>query len=138
MAVKSHTLGPGSLAIGAVGPRQFGAQLTKCLLSPSTTSEDDVHTLSGDVVLGEDTTVWELSGTLLQDYDLLSLEAYCFEHQGEILAFAFTPSDDHHQAWTGSVKIRPVAIGGDVKKKNSSDFKFPLQGDPTPVDTDDL
>ncbi len=138
MVAKSHTLGPGSLSIGEVGPRQFGAQLTKCLLSPDIKTDDDVYTLDGSVVDGEDTITWTLAGTLLQDYDLDSLEDYCLEHASEKLAFVFVPSDAHHRTYSGVVKIRPVAVGGDIKKKNTSDFTFPCVGQPTPGDTDDL
>lgn len=133
MVAKAHTLGPGSLAIGETGTvKQFGAQLTKTLLSPDVSTDDDLYTLDGSVVEGEDTITWKLSGTLLQDYDLLSLEAWCFLHQGEKLPFVFTPNAAHTQIWHGVCKIRPVAVGGDVKKRNTQDFEFPVIGAPIP------
>jgi hypothetical protein len=133
MPAVAHTLGPGSLALGDVGDvQQFEAQLTKALLSPNTTSEDDFYVLSGETVEGEDTTTWSLSGTVLQNFDLDSLEDWCFEHKGTKVPFVFTPSSSHTRSYSGIVKVRPLAVGGDVKKRNSSDFEFPLVGDPTP------
>lgn len=128
----TRTLGPGSLKIGLVAsPREFATDLTKTELTPDTSSDDDVDLLDGSIESGEDTTKWALSGTLLQDYELDSLELYCFDHQGEEMPFVFTPNNEGAVSWSGMVKIRPVKVGGDVKKKNSSDFEFPVIGTPT-------
>ncbi len=132
MTIKSRPLGPGSLKIGETGTAQeWAAQLTKCALTPSTDTEDDIDVLSGETLDGDDTTTFTLDGTLLQDYDLESLELYCFDHRGEDVPFVFTPSREGAVQWSGTVRLRPVTVGGDVKKRNTSDFSFPLQGDPT-------
>lgn len=129
----TRTLGPGSLKIGETGSeREFAADLSKCTLTPSSSSEDPVPMLDGSNMTGEDTDTWELGGTLYQSYDFGSLEKWCFDNRGEELPFVFTPSNEGGIDWSGIVKIRPVTIGGDVKKKNTSDFTFPLTGDPTP------
>lgn len=134
MPAKAHTLGPGSLKFGETGEqREIAAQLTKTLLSPNTSSDDDVPVLSGEIVEGEDTTTWELSGTVHQDFDIESFEDWCFANRGEKVPFVFTPSNAHARIWTGIVKVRPIAIGGDVKKKNTSDFTFPVINEPTPT-----
>lgn len=137
MPPKSHSLGPGSLVFGEVGPKQFGAQLTKCSITPSTSSEDDVYVLSGETVAGEDTTTWVISGTVLDDYDRDSIAEWALENKGAELPFAFIPNAANTGAWSGVAKVAPIAIGGDVKKKNSNDFSFRLVGDPTPIDTED-
>lgn len=127
-----RTLGPGSLTIGAAGsPRQFGAHVTNIVLTPSTDSDDDIYLLDGSTEDGQDTTTYELSGKLLQAYDFDSLETFIFNNRGQKLPFVFIPANNGGQSWSGIVKIRPVEIGGDVKKKNTTDFKFPLVGDPT-------
>lgn len=130
---KSAALGPGHLKIGPTGtPREFAAQLTKCALNTDTKSDDPIPVLSGEQIAGEDTYTFTLSGTLVQDYDLDSLELYCFENRGKEMPFVFVPSTAGEVQWSGTVKVRPVgAIGGDVKKKNTSDFEFTIVGDPT-------
>ncbi|NQX26833.1 hypothetical protein HQQ81_05640 [Microbacteriaceae bacterium VKM Ac-2854] len=138
MPVKSNILGPGSLKLGeTASPIEFAAQLTKAALTPSVDSEDDIPVLSGDILAGDDTTTWELSGTVMQDYDLESLEDWCFENRSTVVPFQFEPdSTAGRRAWSGSVKVRPLTVGGDVKKRNTSDFTFPLVGEPTPVVVD--
>lgn len=129
--MKTRTLGPGSLSIGAPGsPRQFAADMSKCSLDPSTSSEDPIPLLDGSNETGEDTTTWELSGTILEDYQLESLQAWTLENAGQELPFAWTPSDAGEVTISGTVKIRPIGWGGDVKKKNTRDFTFPLSGPP--------
>jgi hypothetical protein len=134
MTTKSRALGPGHLKIGETGTaREFAAQLTKCSLTSDTKSDDDIPVLSGDVVPGEDTYTFGIAGAILQDYDLASLEIYCFENKGVELPFVFIPSNDGEVQWSGIVKLRPVqSIGGDVKKKNTADFEFVIVGEPTP------
>jgi hypothetical protein len=132
MTVKSRPLGPGSLKIGETGsPQEWAGQLTKAALTPSTDTEDAINVLSGETLDGDDTTTYTLDGTILQDYDLDSLELYCFDNKGTDQPFVFTPSNAGEVEWSGTVRIRPVVIGGDVKKRNTSDFSFPVQGDPT-------
>ena len=132
MATKSQVLGPGSLKIGETATAlEFAAQLTKCALEVSTDSEDDIPTLDGGTLAGEDTDKFSVTGTLLQDYELASLELYCFDNKGETLPFVFTPTNESGVQWSGNLKIRPVNVGGDVKKRNTSDFSFPVIGDPT-------
>jgi hypothetical protein len=130
---KSAALGPGHLKVGETGsPREFATQLTKCALNTDTKSDDPIDVLSGDQIAGEDTYTFTISGTLVQDYDLDSLELYCFENRGQEVPFVFVPSNAGEVQWSGTVKIRPVGtIGGDVKKKNTSDFEFTIVGDPT-------
>ncbi|WP_349866846.1 hypothetical protein [Leifsonia sp. WHRI 6310E] len=133
MTSKSRALGPGHMKIGETGTaREFASQLTKAALNTNTKSDDPVDVLSGGQVAGEDTYTHTLTGTLLQDYDLDSLELYCFDNRGRELPFVFIPSTEGEVQWSGTVKIRPVSrVGGDVKKKNDTDFEFAIIGDPT-------
>lgn len=133
MTIKSTILGPGSLKLGETGSqREFAAQLTKCAINVNVETEDDVDVLSGETLEGEETYTYELAGTILQDFELDSLEDYCFTNRGTKEPFVFTPNDDAARLFTGVVRIRPVTRGGDVKKRNSSDFTFRIIGDYTP------
>lgn len=128
----TRILGPGSLSIGEVGsPKQFAGDITKITVTPSTDSEDDTPLLDGTNESGADSTTWELGGTVLDKYTLDSAAVWAAENAGKELPFLFTPSDDGELEIGGVVKVRPIALGGDVKKKNSNDFTFPLVGDPT-------
>lgn len=131
----AHRLGPGSLKIGATGTeKEFAIQMTKATLSASVDAEDDINTLDGGTLGGDETESWELSGTLHQSYDADSLLKYCFENRFSktktALAFTFIPLETGAQSWSGDLKLRALDIGGDVKKQNTSDFTFPLVGEP--------
>ena len=130
MPVKSDKLGPGTLTIGETGTEtQFASQLRSCAIEPSTDTEDPIDVLSGEQVDGDDTDTAELTGTILQSYDAQSLLLWAHEHKGETLPFTFIPNNDGALQVTGSVKIRRIRIGGDVKTRNTSDFTFPIVGD---------
>lgn len=132
MPVKSDKLGPGTLTIGATGTAaQFAAQLTACSVEPSTDTEDPIPTLSGEEIEGDDTDTAELTGTVLQSYDADSLLLWAQDHRGDKLPFTFIPNNDSDLQVTGTVKIRRLRIGGDVKTRNTSDFTFPIIGDYT-------
>jgi hypothetical protein len=131
----AHRLGPGSLKIGATGTeKEFAVQMTKAKLSGSVDAEDDINTLDGGTLAGAETETWELTGEVHQSYDVDSLIAYCFENRftktGELLPFTFIPLNSGVQEWSGTLKVRALDVGGDVKKQNTSEFTFPLSGDP--------
>lgn len=128
----TRTLGPGSLKIGATASaREWAGDLTKCTLTPNTSGEDPTPLLDGTDLDGEETTTWELGGTIVDDFDYDSLQNFCIANAGKVLPFMWTPNNTGGTDYSGSVKIRPIAIGGDVKKKNTNDFTFPLTGQPT-------
>lgn len=130
MPVKSDRLGPGSLIFGATGEEsQWAGQLRSCAVEPSTDTEDPLPVLSGEELTGDDTDTAELTGTILQSYDLDSLLLWTHEHRGKIMPFTFTPNNDSDLVVTGQCKIRRLKIGGDVKTRNTSDFTFPIVGD---------
>lgn len=131
----TRTLGPGSLKIGeTASAREWAANLTKTELTPDTSADDDVPMLDGSNMSGEEVTSWKLGGSLQQDYEFDSLEKFCFDNMGKELPFVFTPNNEGGIDWSGVVRIRPVKIGGEVKKRNASDFEFPVIGQPTPAE----
>jgi len=130
--MSNRVLGPGSLAIGEVGSlQQFAGDITKVTLSASTDSEDDTPMLDGTNETGADTYSYELGGSIMDKYTADSLTVWCETNKGAELPFVFTPSTEGTLEVSGVVKVRPVGLGGDVKKKNTNDFAFPLVGDPT-------
>lgn len=130
MPVKSDKLGPGVLTFGeTASPSEWSSQITKCTVEPKTDSEDPIPVLSGEEIDGDDTDTAELTGTILQSYDLTSLLKWSHDHHGETLPFRFQPNKEADLEVRGRVKIRRLSIGGDVKIRNSSDFAFPIIGD---------
>lgn len=132
MAVPAHITGPGTLTLGETGTtKNLAVACTKATLTPSVDSEDDVPVLSGDIIAGADTFTWELSVTLFQDFDALGITDFLFTNRGQVMPFSYRPSTEHAQTWSGSVKVRPMDVGGDVKTRNTSDVALPLVGEPT-------
>ena len=135
MALTSHKLGPGFLTFGAVASEQeFGSQVTAATLEPSVDEEDNIPVLSGEEQDGDETESYVLSGSFLQDYSgMTSLLVWCKTNAGTVLPFKFVPNSEGGLQITGSVKIRAVSIGGDVKTRNTTDFEFKGVGDWTPA-----
>lgn len=124
--------GPGRLTIGATdSPINFAAQITEANLKPSVSSEDDIEVLSGETVAGADTETWVLSGKMNADLGQdASAQEYCFTHAGEQVPFTFSPNSATGRQFTGVVKIRATAFGGEVGKTSQIDFELPVVGRP--------
>lgn len=132
MPVKSYKMGPGQLTIGPVGTLiDISCQITNALLEPDFDKEDDLNTLCGDVVPGEETTTWKLSGTAVQDVTDNGIIDWTWTHAGEQQPFKFIPSTAADAEFAGTLVVRPLAVGGDVKTRPTSDFEFPVIGQPT-------
>lgn len=112
----------------------FETQATAVALVPSTDEEgDELETLSGDKILPDDVTTWTLDITAIQDFtDADGLLEFLRANAGDVVTFVWKPTTAAVPNWTGSVKIRPAQIGGDVNTRNTSDVSLPVQGDITP------
>ncbi|MGO3222129.1 hypothetical protein [Microbacterium gubbeenense] len=127
----ANALGPGTLTLGASGDlRQFAAHTTATSLVPSYSDGDVLNLLDGSTETEVDEETWALEGTFRQQLETDAIEDWCLTNAGEEMTFTFTPVDAVSKSYTGTVKIRAVNIGGDVKTKNTSDFSFPLNGRP--------
>lgn len=125
-------LGPGLLTIGETGtPKEFGAQVSELSLAPEYDSDDPISVLSGDEYAGDETEAWTLTITLYQDYTANSLDLWLFDNAGSELPFTFVPSKDGVLQAKGTVKVRAGSIGGEVKKRNTSEVELPVVGRPT-------
>lgn len=128
----ANALGPGTLTLGATGDvKQFAAHLTAASLEPSYSDGDVLDLLDGTQERDADEETWVLSGTLRQQLTASdAIEDWCLENANTSVPFVFTPVNTVTKSYTGTVRIRAVTIGGDVKKKNTSDFEFPVEGRP--------
>lgn len=133
MAIKSHKLGPGSLTFGAVASQQeFASQLRNCVLTPDVEEEDPIPVLSGEEMAGDEEYTWTIGGSILDDYSADSLAVWANTNKGEEMPFEFLPNAETGTLKvTGTAKIRPIAIGGDVKTRNENDFEFKVVGQPS-------
>lgn len=128
-------LGPGVLTIGGPGAAlDFSGVCTKASITWKVDQSDDVPTLSGATISGDRTYTATLEATVYQD-DLTvgGLVDYSWAHKGTTVPFTFQPYSDSREV-TGELTIDPLDIGGDVKKKNTSDLKWGCVGEPDLVD----
>jgi hypothetical protein len=126
MTTKASKLGPGRLTFGAAGTTQeFGAQVTKVTLEPA--DGDSTAVLDGGRVTDGDYT---LTGEFFQDYSsMTSLIVWCKTHAGQSIAWEYVPTTGEVLAAKGVCEISEVKFGGDVKKRNTTEFSFTGVGD---------
>lgn len=125
-------LGPGLLTFGAVGAAtEFGQSVSECSVEPEFDADDDINVLSGDVYAGDTTEKWTLKFTRYQDYSSGSLDVWLYENSGKEMPFTFVPDKEGAVQVKGNVTIRAGKIGGEVKKRNTSEFELPCVGKPT-------
>lgn len=134
MPTTSLLLDEGIFTIGS-GPLAVEAQLTNLRVewSESVTSDDDVNFLDGSSQLGAQSATYRavISGNVQQDsLSAAGFIAYTWANKGEEVPFVFQPTDSIAREVTGTCVPVPVTIGGDVKKKNRSDFTFRCTVDP--------
>ena len=131
MPVNAQVMGPGTFSIGSVGtPLDLTAQVTTLSVEFSEEVDDSVPTLSGESLEGEATYPATLTGTLIQDLTEDGMYDYTWTNKGVIVPFTFTPSTVVGRSVTGNCRIAPLNLGGDVKKKNTTDFTWAIIGDP--------
>ncbi|MFW0790102.1 hypothetical protein [Gordonia sp. CPCC 205333] len=141
-------LGPGSLIFTIAGTPPAGnaaaldisCQVTACKITFDSDKEDDLPTLCGGVLAGEKNYTSKLEASAAQDLEKNGLIDWTWKNAGKQARFEFIPLTGPGAATvTGTVTIDPVELGGDVKKRNVSDFEFDTIGVPvfTPDTTAD-
>jgi hypothetical protein len=128
-------MGPGVLAVGSAGSLvDFSKRCTSVKVAWKVDAEDDTPTLDGGVESGDRTYSATLEATVYQD-DLRDgeLSRFSWEQKGNVLPATFTPFAGGTSI-TGEVMVDPLDVGGDVKKKNTSDIKWAFVGEPELVD----
>ena len=131
MAIKSNVMGPGTFSIGSVGtPLDLTAQVTSLTVEFSEEVEDSIATLSGETLGGAADYPATLTGTLVQDLTEAGMFDYTWTNKGDEVPFSFVPSTAAGREVTGICRIAPLNLGGDVKKKNTTDFTWAIIGDP--------
>lgn len=131
MTIKSQKLTNGTLTIGEVASSiEWGGQVRAVTLTPEYEQDDPIHVLSGEELAGDETKTETLAGTVLDDYSSIgSIFLFSKENEGAELPFTWTPIGSGGIAVTGILKMRQIAIGGDVNTRTENDFEFPIIGD---------
>jgi hypothetical protein len=131
MAIESYKMGPGSLVFGA---QAASAQITKGKVSASETvkSTDAIPVLSGDELPAQESAslTYKLDATVIQDIDAAGLVAFTWDNAGDEVAFTFIPNTVEARKVTGTVRIVPIDIGGDVDVRNTADLSWAIVGTP--------
>lgn len=135
MAIRSYTLGPGTLTFNSGTAFDATAQVTKCSVEwdESVDSTDPIPVLSGEKLAGVDTPTYasKLTGEFLQDLELTGLVAWSWTKKGQTVTFVFTPNTVGATKVTGTCRVVPLTLGGDVAKKgNASAFSWACMSDP--------
>ena len=128
MPIEDSRLKTGTLTLDAL---PFAVQATSVALVPSTDEEGDaVETLSGDEILPDDVTTWTLNITAIQDFEnSAGFLEFLRANAGDVVTFNWKPTAAAVPNWSGSVKIRPTTIGGEVNSRLTSEVELPVQGD---------
>lgn len=141
MATDSYKLGPGTLTFdkGGTDEIEVSAQVRNARVesTENVTEEEDMDLLDGSTLLGQDnvTRDYVLAGTVVQDLNAVAMTPkgftdWTWQNRGEELDFEFVPNTARGAttAVTGTCRIVPLTIGGDVKVKNTADFSFAVVG----------
>jgi hypothetical protein len=114
----------------------FAKQMTAVTLTPATAEEGDpVETLDGSTITADEVSSWTLELGAIQDFtDPAGFVRFCFDNAGDVVAFAWSPNGATGPDFTGSCKVRPVAIGGDVNARLTATVSFAVEGTPTWAD----
>lgn len=125
------TLGPGSFKLGEVGTElDLSCQLTAFTISWEVDAEDAEPTLCGGQIGGARNYVATATGSVYQDVEADGVVDYTWKNKGEDVPFTFIPDEAGTAMVTGTLTIDPINLGGDVRKRNKSDFEWQCVGDP--------
>lgn len=133
MPISSYKMGPGTFTLGTT-PLDVSCQVTTLAINPTenVTTEDAVHVLCGDVLAAADTVdyTFTVSGTVLQDLATGGVVDYTWQNMGDEVPFEFVPSTADARSVTGTCRLVPLTIGGEVTTRPTSDFEFAIIGTP--------
>lgn len=128
LAIEDSRLTGGTLTVDG---QEFAKQMTSVTLTPSTDTEGDaVETLSGAKIEPDEVTTWELSLGAIQDFnDPAGFVEFSRANAGDVVSFSWLPNVAG-PTYSGQVRVRAVAIGGDVASRLTTEAGWPVIGDP--------
>jgi hypothetical protein len=136
MTVNDSRLWKGTLEFGATASAMVAAgQTTNFVIEQQDgDSEDTANVLSGETVGGETNAgPWHITFTAIQDHSVgsLSLQQWSYANRDTEQEFTFTPNDlETAPTVTGTVKVKFLGLGGDVKVRITRDADWGVVGEP--------
>lgn len=136
MTITESRIRKGTLSLGGdgagVGAVDFSCQPTAVAITSDFSEDGDpVETLCGDTILPTTTATATLTFTAIQDFaDPEGLVQYTWDHNLEVVPFAWVPNPTVPPKFTGTVQVRRLDIGGDVNARLTSDAEWPIQDGP--------
>jgi len=131
--IEDSRLKGGTLTLDAIA---FAKQMTSVDLEPSVDTQGEaLETLDGSQISPDEVTSWVLNLGAVQDFvDPAGFVEFARANAGEEVACAWTPnSDPDCPAYTCTVKVRAVRIGGEVNARLATTTAWPVVGQPTPT-----
>jgi hypothetical protein len=128
MPLIDSRLGPGTLTLAGT---DYSFQAANVVLTPDVSEEDGTPTLATPEPSPLATIKWALEGSVIQDFTAgpEAFVNYCMDHALEEVAFEFVPATATAElAYSGTVQVRPVPIGGDAAVQVTADFSMPIVG----------
>lgn len=132
MTVTDSRQGPGTLSLGTL--TGAGCQMSNVRLTPAFDETEGTATLCDPDPAPLSETSWTLEGTAIQDYEndaTTGFVEFCRVNDGNTVTFDWVPNSNYGVTYSGSCQIRAVQIGGDIKVQATTDFSFPVIGEPT-------
>lgn len=145
MVVKTYTLGPGSLTLGAAGTLLTASAQVRSFTvkaSENVTTKDPVPVLSGETIAGSESVThsWTVEGTFLQDLAAAGVIDWSWANRGTEQALTFIPNTAAGRKVTCTIIPVPLDLGGDLPATTttaatepSSDFTWRVKTGTTPV-----
>lgn len=133
MPITESKIRRGTLTLDAV---PFATQATNVRLVPKTDEVGDtLEVLSGDTISPDEHTAWSLVIEAVQDFDdVAGIVNFSMTNAGDIVAYVWAPNDVANSVtYSGTVKVRPVEVGGDVGDRLTTTLEWACQEQPTPV-----
>lgn len=131
MPITESRLKSGTLTLDALS---FATQASNVRLEPRTDDNGDtLEVLSGDTITPDDETTWSLVIEAVQDFeDEAGFVNYALQNAGDVVPYSWKPNAVG-PTYSGTVRVRPVAIGGEVNARLSTTAEWPCQQAPTPA-----
>lgn len=132
MPITESRLKNGTLTIDG---HAFNTQATNVRLTPKTDDTGDtLEVLSGDTIAPDDTTTWSLVIDAVQDFtEPTGFVNFAMQNAGDVVAYTWAPNGAGEVSYAGTVKVRPVEVGGDVNARLTTSAEWPCQQAPTPT-----
>lgn len=123
----TYKLDEGTLKLGAAGPGQqdISCQVTSVVAQGAEVvkTTEAVPVLCGDELPEEDdvTYNWTLAFNVFQDISAAGIVAWSWTNKGTDVPFELVPNVAGARKVTGTVRVAPINIGGDVRTRPQAD-----------------